>query len=1327
MFDDPRNVQLDPARIDPPGEGGVFEEFCVGLAKVLANDPMAQRNGRNGQSQDGVDVFARYNRGAEHWGFQAKKKDQIKGEKLTEVDIQTEVGKAKNFSPSLQCYFIITTAPRDSAAQGIARSITEAHSKEGLFSVHIWGWEDIREFLLKNKDLLFDYWPQYRPGAQTQSGQSIDEIKKNTEKILESQLSGRPNINNFGSGDVNVVVQATPAIGSGDKSDVLHAKLDVAREQINSGNPQAALISLQQMHKDAWSTADSKLKFRIITNIASAESKVGKDVDAAKHFIEAAQYASQDEQEKAMCNASTGYLLQGNKEKAMEYVDKALKANPASDRAYSLKIYATDNLSIDEIIESIPEAHRNASVVAYAIGFVARQKKDYDTAIKWFRIAVGADPNDKEITTALAETILQTIVENQTFIYGDQLTEDIRQKLKEADQIFNEAWESVSNQDIRAHKTLWLENRSLIQRLFKNYDLAIHLLDEAVEIDKGNPRLVKQKAVLLFEHNKTEEAIHLLKELVKEHQEPEIVIPAAALLRESGDYTEAVNILRNMLISTKDPMAVEEGSGLLLETLMDANRIDEAEILVQEFRQGHPDDSMSYIYAAEVAFAGKKDDIAYNLLEQAKSNITADTLPKDVIHLANLFYGKEKFNDAALLFEKVADQTIDSPLTRRLLNSYYRAGKLGEALDVIKKLKGNHSDKSWRRIADLESSIYEEIGDWIQARKVCTDYLDVHPDDQRMLIRYGTVLLKSGSPTDLAQLDEYLKSEIDVTVLPIDFWAQLIGLYEERGFAEKALAHSYEMRRKFFNLPQAHLQYVGLFFRTEKDKNIKLDHSIIQLDSAVWLGEPEAQVGSTWYILEDRKEPLLDKDEINKDHTLFDKLIGKKAGDLIVIAELGPVPQQKAVKEIKHKYVHALHESMNNFNTWFPDAAGLWSIKVDTEKRADGGPPAGIQTIFDQVKKRDDYISQVEQFYKEGKLTLGAVAKLVGRDLLEAWGGMIMPGRVGLKSSEGSPQERETALIAIRTSPTLVMDPIAIMTIHGIGLADKIVTQFGKPIVASSTMDLLRENIAEKRGIGSEGYLSIAAEGDQFVKQEITKEEIEKNIKYLDSIVKWVNDNCDVLPCDPALKIDLQMRKQIEKLLGKESYETILLAAEPGRILYSDDERLRSIAQGSYNCSGIWTQLLLMEAVRLNGLSSQEYAQATLKLMNSNYHHTSISKEVLEEAAKQASWKVAEPLTSVLGHLREGKAELLSAAAVGTEFLETVWAQTDSDVSPKAKDKIAKYLMEVLEDSRSLDEILHQVREHLDRLFANDPTKKERIKSSIRTWIKSKGVDILFE
>jgi len=147
----------------PPENWQDFESLCCDLWRRIWDDPDTLKHGREGQSQRGVDVFGRPGRGSEWAGVQCKLKSELTGGRLTRAEIEKEVAKARDFNPRIASLTIATTAPRDAAVQEAARQITEALRKEGLFSVSVASWEDVRQRLAEYPDLLAKHYPGVVP------------------------------------------------------------------------------------------------------------------------------------------------------------------------------------------------------------------------------------------------------------------------------------------------------------------------------------------------------------------------------------------------------------------------------------------------------------------------------------------------------------------------------------------------------------------------------------------------------------------------------------------------------------------------------------------------------------------------------------------------------------------------------------------------------------------------------------------------------------------------------------------------------------------------------------------------------------------------------------------------------------------------------------------------------------------------------------------------------------------------------------------------------------------------------------------------------------
>ena len=155
-------MQFRAKQIAPPKEWGTFEDLCHALFKRVWQDPLAQKNGRLGQAQNGVDIFGSLHgvRGSFR-GVQCKGKDRNYGSKAEWSEVLAEVAKAETFSPALDGWIFATTAATDAVLQKQARALSIERKAKGLFSVDVLGWEEIQGLLATAPEVIAEFYPEH--------------------------------------------------------------------------------------------------------------------------------------------------------------------------------------------------------------------------------------------------------------------------------------------------------------------------------------------------------------------------------------------------------------------------------------------------------------------------------------------------------------------------------------------------------------------------------------------------------------------------------------------------------------------------------------------------------------------------------------------------------------------------------------------------------------------------------------------------------------------------------------------------------------------------------------------------------------------------------------------------------------------------------------------------------------------------------------------------------------------------------------------------------------------------------------------------------------
>ena len=1099
-------------------------------------------------------------------------------------------------------------------------------------------------------------------------GQSAgqDRLIKNTEAIKE-------NTNQIG--EINKTTQVV--------HDTLHRHLDTstsaavekehqsaidnAKDLLKKHRPQSAIDSLENLKQRIWTNASPTVKFNILTNIAAAMFALNKGEEAAMLVLKAFQYNPEDE--GALSNRASAHASLGEAKEAEKYAKKALEKNPVNTHAYATLVeISTDEETLEEVIAKVPEYLREKPQIAYAISNIAKQHGDIEETRKWRETVVASDhENTPDFKAALAAILIEQVPEDSLAVYTKQLGDSQKERLTRAVQLLTEAWDCVINTELHTVRIDWIINRSTAYYLLGKWKNAIKDLDAALEIEPAHSLLLKNRAILAFEQDEKESAIEFLEKIQSgpEASEAPILIAIALLSIERCD--EAILTLNNFLQTNPSPELQEEINRWLVRIYTDDKRFEEAERLSKAMRESSPENVLDIVEAARISKATGKHDEALSHLKEAYNYGENSEEFLEIAELADQLYIHKLFKEASVLYEKLADTSLNSEWTQWLLKSYYRDGEIGKALELCRKLREKY-EEPLENVSKIEYDIYEAIGDLNQAVAIGTEYLKAFPDDLNMQMDLAHLHYRLGNVEAFKQL---LEGQFDLKNMSLEFCLNLAYLHKIASKPKRALDIMYETRRIYYANPDAHLRYFGLFLEVEKQLGKLLDLPQVQIKTAVCL---DRSGETNWYIIEKRDDANPIHNELDANDALAQQLLGKTVNDELVLRETPFGADIGKITAIESKYVYAYKKSLSRFSELFPGTPGLWSVSLDEpsgdseDNSHETDDLSKFQPIFDLTDKQYEASLRIEEVYKEKLPPIGVLTNWMGSNVLGAWETLISNPDLGVRCSVGAFEERRQALALLGDSqPKLVVDIISLMTLHCLEATDIVVKAFGKLGIAQSTIDLLLSIIHEQKGMWSEREaISPWKEGGQYINYVIKPEDIRRNIERLEDLVKWIRENCEVHPCTAALQMNLLRKRELDGLFQPFFIDTLLIASQPGCLLLSDDERLRFYAKTGFNSDagtnfhidGVWTQVVLEHCVNRNLLSRADYNKMTIKLVCLNYYHTEFDAEVLIEAAKQSDWNPSEPYNSVVQALGGQRANLPSALNVATDFLFQLWNQS---------------------------------------------------------------------
>jgi tetratricopeptide (TPR) repeat protein len=1306
-------VDIAEWQFPPPKDWEKFERVCADLWRKIWSDKNIQRIGRSGQRQHGVDIFGTIQRSGKPAGIQCKKKDAtVADNTLDQLELRVIVEDAKSFTPHLSELIVAYTGRRDAKLQKEARRITQDHLRQGLFVVYVYSWDDVLEVLGDHGEVLKKHFHQF-------AGINIDtkELNRQLSNIVENV--GRKTLARA-TGNLDAISRFA-AQSAADLTAIAgehSAEIDHARDLLEALKHKEAFDYLEKLEKRIWTSATNLIRFRLLTNKAAALLFLrNDDKDAGQLFIEAHQYNPDDE--KALSNRAVGHLLLGQFTEAKDFAEKVIQKNPTNSQAFAVLVSCiSDSDPMEKVIQCIPTNIRKTEQGAYAIAVATRRRGDVESSLQWFEVAlqcaVKGKQKNPDLRAELAATLLQVVMSKHEVLTRTHLIPEDKNKISRARDLLTESINEVSESETLNYRSSWFVNRSTAHELLGELDSALLDIEAAIHARPDDSASLNQKSFLLYLKGDTSKAIDILYAVIEKKDLPKASLLLAGILHEKGELDAAEKVLREFFShDTPAPLRME-AERLLIQLHVTQGKYEMAREVSATLRAAEPTQVLNLVVASRIEKSAGDIVSATKLLDEARGYVTETTPSHHLIELADDLYALEKYSDAWPLYERLVDARVNNRLVKQLLYSYFRSDEIEKALALCKAIP--LQEKSPFAV-QIELSILEELNDLERAAAVAEQFLETHPDNFEIRVRLALIHFRQ---EEFGKLDAFLNTNVDTVHLSVDAGFRLAALYVQRGMMERALELAYELRRRHFDNGDAHLKYVGLFFTGEQ-----------KLDSASLIPEKTA-IGTAvrvenaahefrWHLLEDRPDVNVTANEINVVTELGSKLVNKKVGEEVILSHGAFSDTVVKIVEIKSKYVYVLHESLTLLPDRFPEIKGFERITFKTG--SDDEKRETIEKLLDTDVTRREQLKKIEKFYRESHLTIGAIAELLGKNVIDIW---PMICRWGLKCCLGTVAERENALGLLEQSKVIAMDITALLTAAELKLLSIIDRNFEEILVCQSTLDLLQSAIAERQGIGAGGYMTMRKEGNKIFREEITAEQINKQIEFLEAVKEWIKRYSNVRPSPVVTKF--ARRKEIQDLIGRSFLDTILLAKENSCPLYTDDYGTKSLAENDadFQVSGVWTQAVAMHALREKLITEDEYNNLVVQLVGLNYRHTTISGPTVLEAAKRAEWSSARPYTDVLETFRGSQTEIHSAVAVFSDFLFLLWQQPLLD---SKRETLVLCFLDVLTDMRDDMVVLKLVRAAIKRKFRLLPLAEAKTQQVISAWelLRSRVIKLNFD
>jgi transcription elongation GreA/GreB family factor len=600
-------------------------------------------------------------------------------------------------------------------------------------------------------------------------------------------------------------------------------------------------------------------------------------------------------------------------------------------------------------------------------------------------------------------------------------------------------------------------------------------------------------------------------------------------------------------------------------------------------------------------------------------------------------------------------------------------------------------------ISEIEVHVLEVIGDLRAAERLLVDLWELSPRDIEVRLQLLSVRLRMDKRDAAADLVLAITdAELD------DNPEHLMAVAEARQFLELpgALEFAYRARRAGFNTPDIHQRYLSLFLNRERVDEQLLTPTEVQVDSAVQLKRDAEEIVIT-IIAED--DVSRSRGEIGPGEDLATKLLGLKVGAKV---RVGPEPGalEYTIETIQSKYVSAFQQTLLEFPIWFPNEPDFRRVEINSND---------LSNVFLVIDERHRVAQQVMDLYQAKPITLGVLARLLGRSVVDVWTGLVGIKGQRLYASVGTEAEATQDARAIRATSAIALDVVALLTFAHLGFLDRLPASFDRLFVAQSVVDHFRLHYLRNfTGATPSGLLG--KEGPRYVSGDITEEDIEKGRAFMKGILGFLDTQVEIMPVSAALSLGPGEYSKLQGSLGGESIDAILVALGTNALLVTDDLRLRQLATASFRVEGVWSLPVLADLMRRGTLSADEYWKAKLALLLSNYRHPRMATDDLFRLLEESGFRLTPEVEALLRASLGPDYGDQSVVAVAAELVKNLWRQQILEQQREAL--VGAVLASVIQPRSGRRQILMNLTETLRDRFRLDPLGFRRLAEFLQAW-----------
>ena len=1207
------NVQFE---ITKPTDEAAFEDMCTRIYGTVYKDPLPQTNGRRGQAQGGIDVFIDGPDG--RIGIQCKR---YADGALKFKHIEHEASEADRANSPVVLLIIATTATSDVGLLSQVQGLSDQRLGEGKYPVKIEFWQDICRHIRGSSKLQNDYAPN-APGAFFHRSEEHHAETRTSLLSIEAKLE---------------VLTGLPIGRSDSVNKFITSQLDAVNEVLLAARFKDAQEDLLRIGSN-MSLFDAHQQARWYVQRGVCTWHLENGALAAPDFLHAAELFPDDE--KITAAKVRGLLFLDRFDEALQVGQEALERFPASEHVWIAYANARMFKELPVLLTDAPAVMRENADVLQLLAWVRKKAGDLAGAVELSAKALSKAGSAFFVRNTALAFALEAATSDVVRFSNGLVSEAAIATLNSAVDAFSPRNERVWSVQSPESVQDALTHLGFSYLVLGKPEEALVLIEEARHRGALSPRLKRVLLETYCRQDRLGELVQCGREWLDELEEEALILVA-----ETASNAGEASLVDAVLARVEKNGAKKESALPLLQALRWVALWNSGVGRKQALEDIRAADVVSSNFlgllcgAARVLHAAEDEEAAEAVITKACSLASDKTASSERLLLADLLFATDRFELAARQYEMLAPNGKHSELHNRLLRCYVRTGALRKAKQLV--LSFPDSWTSDERALSLAIELGQQASDWSFLHPLAALHCEQRPLEagawllrlvldlkMRMMARFHHVLESipeqlSGPPRLLAQ----------VASLELRFGRQESGMRRLYGMFRRNLDDATVASSYFITMVAAP---ADLPFMEDSLESVRAGAAVILKDD---FGER-----MTLVLDPDGFESLPPRDGffVPTSETAC-HLVGAVVGQSIKLPGAFGTERHFVVDGVTTAFRHLIRIAQDRVKSPAVSNLPVMSVPIPTTEEG-----ADFSHMHAMLKRQSEHSKRALQAYGESPITVGMLARLLGRnvvDMITGWSFDAPP----LFVSTGTTEQREAALKLLqRGDAEYVVDAA---TITELAVLERLDVLEALPCVYISTksVETLEARLEEAKLFRSEGQMF----DDNGVMRlvEYTDRDRELHAKFIQGMVDAARQRCTVLPAYGPEELPIEFDRETT-VLEEEELATLLLSAEKNATLFTVDGRLAQFCYLVLGRMSVSPQEVLRHAVVIGKLKPQHYSFVVARMFLRNRSFVSLGANDFLSMLRQGGATFKDGFRRFKEYLSSSAIDFNSALDVAFESLE---------------------------------------------------------------------------